>query len=94
MSINVVTVFGEEIEKIWRNQVSREAVFQLRLMGEQLMTMEKAINTQQRMIEKLLHFSVLEGKALQELKQLQKRFDAEFDKSNIETEKIDDEKPN
>lgn len=88
MAINVATVFGEEIEKIWRNQVSREAVFQLRMMGEQIMTMEKAINTQQKMIEKLLKFAVVEGGALKELKAFQRAFEKEFNTASVDSEKI------
>lgn len=88
MAINVATVFGEEIEKIWRNQVSREAVFQLRIMGEQMMKMEKAINTQQTMIEKLMKFAVVEGGALKELQAFQKMFEKEFNTSAVDSEKI------
>lgn len=85
--ISIATVFGDEVEKQWRNVVPRECVFQLRLMAEQLMTMEKAIKTQQTMIEKLMKFAALEGRALQELKDLQKRFAALS--NNIATEAVE-----
>lgn len=88
--ISIATVFGEEIEKIWRGQVSPEAVFQLRLMGEQLMDMEKAIKTQQTMIEKLMKFAVLEGNALRQLQQLQADFNRQFGEKII-TEDVEKE---
>lgn len=76
--ISIATIFGEEIEKKWNNHVPRECVFQLRLMAEQLMQMDAAIKSQQRMIEKLMKFSVLEGNALRELKKLQADFERRF----------------
>lgn len=87
--ISVATVFGEEIEKQWRNHVPRECVFQLRLMAEQLMTMEKMIQTQQTMIEKLMQFAVVEGRALQILKAEQAKIDKHRE-SLAETEHLED----
>lgn len=89
--ISVATVFGEEIEKQWRNHVPRECVFQLRLMAEQLMNMEKLIQTQQGMIERLMHFAVVEGKALQYLKQQQKEIDRYRESMATSEHLIDDE---
>lgn len=87
--INIATVFGDEVEKLWSPHVPRECVFQLRLMAEQLMDMEKAIKTQQTMIEKLMKFAVLEGNALRELKQLRKDFDRRFNQGPT-TEPVDE----
>ena len=88
--ISVATVFGEEIEKTWRGHVPRECVFQLRLMAEQLMTMEKMIQTQQKMIEKIMQFAVVEGRALQMLKAEQAKMD-KLNDSFVETEHLEDE---
>lgn len=92
MSVNIATMFGEEIEKAWRNHVSPECVTQLRLIVEQMMSMERAMNSQQRIIEKLLQFAVVEGRALQMIKEHQKQFDREFNTSPFNSEKIDDDK--
>lgn len=89
--ISVATVFGEEIEKQWRGHAPRECIFQLRLMAEQLMTMEKMIQTQQTMIEKLMQFAVVEGQALQILKKHQ----AEIDKHRgefVQSEHLEDDR--
>lgn len=88
--ISVATVFGEEIEKQWRSHVPRECVFQLRLMAEQLMTMEKMIQTQQTMIEKLMQFAVVEGRALQMLKQHQAEIDKHRD-GFVNSEHLEDD---
>lgn len=89
--IDIATVFADEIEKKWSPHLPRECVFQLRLVVEQMMTMEKAINNQQALIEKLLKFAVLEGTALKELKRLQQQFAAEFGGALVNAEKIEDD---
>lgn len=88
--ISIATVFGEEIEKHWREHVPRECVFQLRLIAEQLMTMDKAIATQQRMIEKLMKFAIVEGRAITILKAEQKKMDSYRDQMT-QTEHLEDD---
>lgn len=88
--ISVATVFGEEVEKVWRNHVPRECVFQLRLMAEQLMTLENIIKTQQSMIEKLMQFAVVEGRALKLLQAEAAKID-KHRQSLTETEHLEDE---
>lgn len=88
--ISIATVFGEEIEKKWRDHVPRECVFQLRLMAEQLMTMEKMIQTQQSMIEKLMQFAVVEGRALKLLQAEQTKIDKHRE-GFVNTEHLEDD---
>lgn len=89
--IDIATVFADEVEKKWSPHLPRECVFQLRLVVEQMMTMEKAINNQQALIEKLLKFAVLEGQALKEMKRMQKQFASDFGGALVNTEKIEDD---
>lgn len=88
---SVATVFGEEVEKKWAGHAPRECVFQLRLMAEQLMEMDKAIKTQQKMIEKLMKFAVLEGNALKALEDMKKDFERRFGESVLNTEPVEGE---
>jgi len=73
--VNIATVFTDEIEKHFRNHLPKEAVGILMLMGQQMLDLEKAFNSQQRMIEKMMQFMVLEGNALKEIKKHQADLD-------------------
>lgn len=72
MTLSVATVFHEEIEKAFRNHLPKECIAIIHAMAGQAMQLEEIMNEQQKLIKKLMKFSVLSD---EQRKQMQATID-------------------
>lgn len=88
MPVSISSIFQEEIQKNFHNVLPPECVKILAVMADQMMTMEKAINSNHSVMMKMMQYISLMEPHRKEMEGIIKKFDAQFGNDLAMSEKI------